>query len=106
MNKTLNDSDKIDLIIFLKLLWEKKISISISLLLISILSIFYALSIDDVYTSKAVLAPNNHSESMSSSLGSYSPFANIAGFNFASSNISKHQEAMNRMHSFDFFLYS
>ena len=65
-------------------------------------SVFYALSLSDIYTSSATLSPVDNSGSMSSMLGSYSSLAGLAGINVGG-NSSKSEEAIERIKSLDFF---
>jgi LPS O-antigen subunit length determinant protein (WzzB/FepE family) len=65
-------------------------------------SVFYALSLSDIYTSSATLSPVNNSGSMSSMLGPYSSLAGLAGINVGG-NSSKSEEAIERIKSLDFF---
>ena len=83
---------------------EKKIVIFVSTLIAAILSLLLVLIIPNTYTSKALLSPNNQSESMSSILSSYSTIAGMAGLNLPSEAGTKSSEAIERLKSLDFFV--
>ena len=69
----------------------------------AILSVVYALSLPNMYTSNALLAVANEKSSLSSQLGSYSALAGMAGVSLPSSGGNKSAEAMERIKSFNFF---
>ena len=84
-------------------LWNKKAIISIITLAFAIFSVFYALSLPNIYSSNAVLAPSSESSSISSKLGGLSSIAGLAGVSLPSDSSSPSVEAIERMQSFDFF---
>tara|TARA_B100000787_G_scaffold29047_1_gene19291 strand:+ start:137 stop:1057 length:921 start_codon:yes stop_codon:yes gene_type:complete len=69
----------------------------------AILSVVYALSLPNMYTSNALLAVANEKSSLSSQLGSYSALAGMAGVSLPSSGNNKSTEAVARIKSFNFF---
>jgi len=69
----------------------------------AILSVVYALSLPNMYTSNALLAVANEKSSLSSQLGSYSALAGIAGVSLPSGGNNKSAEAMEIIKSFNFF---
>ena len=84
----MNQSDfisTIDIKSILSLLWDKKIFISLTVSIFALISIIYALSLPNIYTSKTLLAPSKN------------------GFNLPNEGVSKTQEAIERIKSFDFF---
>jgi len=87
--------------LFSIILWGKYTIISITTLA-AILSIFYSLSLPNIYTSKVLLAEANQQNSLSSKLGSMSSLAGIAGISIPQQS-SKSVEAIERVKSFDFF---
>lgn len=94
----------IDLIDLFSVLWKKKVYIIIFSSIVSISSIFYALSIPNVYISKAVVAPTQNSEGNISGLASqYSSIASIAGISLPTSKSDKLSMGIEVMQSFIFF---
>ncbi|MDB4178043.1 Wzz/FepE/Etk N-terminal domain-containing protein [Gammaproteobacteria bacterium] len=85
-------------------IWGKKIFIFSFTLLAAILSILYALSLQNIYTSEAVLAPANPKNSLSNQLSGFSSLAGIAGINLPQETGGKAQEALERIKSYDFFV--
>ena len=67
------------------------------------LSLLISLSISNVYTSTAILKPKNVESSIPSSIGQLSSFASFGGIDLNSKNISKSDEAITRIKSFEFF---
>tara|TARA_B110000977_G_C11043091_1_gene479560 strand:+ start:152 stop:1099 length:948 start_codon:yes stop_codon:yes gene_type:complete len=84
-------------------LWERKILITTITTFFAIVSVIYALSIPNIYSSKAILAPASESSSLSSKLGGLSAFAGMAGVNLSSDSSDPSVEAIERITSFDFF---
>tara|TARA_B100001287_G_C22577890_1_gene479526 strand:+ start:50 stop:988 length:939 start_codon:yes stop_codon:yes gene_type:complete len=99
----LNSYDHIDLNELFFILWNKKLLILLATSIFAILSINYSLRLPNIYTSEALLAPSNQSESMNSTLASYSALAGLAGVSLPTGSASKSQEAIERMQSLDFF---
>lgn len=100
---SLENKSEIDLMgLFEEVLKEKKLVILITSL-ISIISIFFALSLQNTYTSKTILTPTSQEESLSSKLSSLSPFNSFAGFGLSPEYLSKGQEGIERIQSFEFF---
>ena len=66
-------------------------------------SVIIALLIPNTYTSKAILAPVNQDETLSSTLSRFSGLAGLAGVNLPSGNGSKSIEAIERLNSLKFF---
>ena len=73
-----NYDAEIDLKELFLILWNKKILISIITTIAAILSVLYALSLPNIYSSHALLAPSNPNESLTSKLGAYSALAGMA----------------------------
>ncbi|MDC0166164.1 Wzz/FepE/Etk N-terminal domain-containing protein [Gammaproteobacteria bacterium] len=97
------DYYEIDLKKVFTILWHKKILITFITLLSLTISIIYASMTPDIYKSSALLVPSSSKDSLSSKLSSYSPIASLAGFGVASDEITKSQEALERIKSFEFF---
>jgi capsular polysaccharide biosynthesis protein len=97
------NKDELDLTDLFKIIWEKKILISIITFIITSSSVMYALSLPNIYQSVAVLAPASNKDSLSSSLSQYSSLASLAGVSLPSGEGSRSVEAIERIKSFDFF---
>jgi len=98
-----NDYDFIDLGKLFSAIWDRKIFISTITSLAALLSVTYALSLPNIYTSTSLLAPASSDESLTSKLGNFSSLGSLAGISLPSGSASKSQEAMQRIKSFDFF---
>mgnify|MGYP001579619989 CR=1 FL=1 len=98
-----NDYDFIDLGKLFSAIWDRKIFISTITSLAALLSVTYALSLPNIYTSTSLLAPASLDESLTSKLGNFSSLGSLAGISLPSGSASKSQEAMQRIKSFDFF---
>ncbi len=103
MDQENNYNDEIDLLELFLIVWKKRLFVVTLTSIFAIASVFYALSLPDVYTSKSLLAPANKEETISSRLGGMSGFAGLAGVNLSQSNASTSQEAIERVKSFEFF---
>jgi uncharacterized protein involved in exopolysaccharide biosynthesis len=68
----------------IRVIWRRKFQIIILSFLISFLNIFYALSLSNVYTAEAELAPNHNTES---NLGAFSRLGGIASLAGIDSNM-------------------
>ena len=72
--------DQIDLLVFVKIIWDRKIIISLLTLVLAISSVLYALSIPNIFESRVVLAPSSSSESTNINLsGTAGALARVAG---------------------------
>jgi capsular polysaccharide biosynthesis protein len=94
--------ENIDLIDLLKFFWKDKYKILSITILIAAGSLFYSISLPNIYTSSVTLAPNSEDKSMPS-LGSYSALAGIAGIGIPGESGSKSAEAIERLQSLEFF---
>lgn len=97
------NNQEIDLRDLLKILFDKKILIASITSFAALISIIYALSLPNIYTSSAILAPSSPDESLSSSLGQFSGIASFAGFRLPNTAVTKSDEAIKRIKSYDFF---
>ena len=102
-DETIFQEEELDLKYLTLILWSKKILILSITTIFAILSILFALLTPSTYTSSALLAPTNLDDSLSSKLGSYSSLASMTGINLYDENISKSDEALERIRSFEFF---
>jgi len=96
--------DEVDFKEIFLALWNRKILITSITTIAAIVSVLYALSLPNIYTSNAVLAPASAEDSFSSKLGGYSALAGMAGISLPSDNGSKTPEAIERIKSYDFFV--
>ena len=69
----------------------------------TIISFVFSKSLDDIYTSSALLSPSGSNDSISSKMNNYSTLASFAGVSMPSEGVSQSQEAIAIMSSFDFF---
>lgn len=88
------------------ILWNKLFFIAFLTTLITLSSVFYALSIDNMYKSSSLLIPSKTNESLSSKLPNFSSLSGFAPVNILKTEVTKSQEAVQRMQSLDFFTNS
>ena len=100
---TNNYSDEIGIKDLLLILWNRKIIIGFITSIAAIISVIYALSLPNIYTSKALLAPVSTDDSLSSKLGSFSSLAGMTGFTLPGENATKSKEGIERIKSYEFF---
>ena len=99
-----NADDEIDLREIFDVFWSQKRLIVICTALASIIALMYSLYLPNKYTSKALLAPTQQSESISNSLSSISGLASLAGVSMPSSSAGNiTEEAWETLSSFAFF---
>lgn len=99
-----NHDDEIDFKEIFLILWNKKLLIIAITTIAAVISISYALSLPNIYSSKALLAPTAADESLNSKLSSYSSIAGLAGISLPANTGSKSAEAIERIKSYDFFV--
>jgi capsular polysaccharide biosynthesis protein len=105
MNEDNKDDFELDLNELFTILWTKKYLISLFILIFAAISIVYALSVPNIYTSKALLAPTDkNNSSITSKIGQYSSLAGMAGISLPGDTGNTSTEAMARIQSFNFFL--
>lgn len=98
-----NFDDEIDLRNLFHILWNKKFFTLCLTSIFAIISVLYSLSLPNIYTSSALLAPASEENSLSSQVGQFSGLASFAGLGLGSEGSSKTQEAIERIKSFEFF---
>lgn len=99
MNK-INDLDFAD---FFNILISYKKVIILTTLISSVMVVFIAIKMPNIYQSKALLAPSNYEDEISSSSRKYSSIANIAGINIPTVPSGNQTEAIETLSSFKFF---
>lgn len=102
-NIKLEDEKIIDIDQILNFIWDSKITIITSIFIVSIMSVIYALSVPNIYTSKALLAPSQNESGANSSLRAYSGLASFAGVNLPSSDSMNTLEAIEKLKSLKFY---
>ncbi len=102
-NENIYNSDEINLNDIFLALWSKKFLIIFLTTIAAITSVFYSLSIPNIYTSSALLVSTDAEDSLGAKLG-LSPLAGLAGLNSFQKSGGKAQEAIERMKSYDFFV--
>ena len=98
-----NDNDEINLLDLLNVIWEKKLILFATTLIITLLSILYALYLPNIYISKTLLVPAENNQSSMGALSEYASVASLAGISIPSSSGDKSLEAIERIKSYDFF---
>ena len=102
-NSIKNQDDFIDFKKLFTICLKEKFFILIFTLFGAIGTVFYALSLPNIYQSSALLAPSTSNQSLSNQLASFSSIASMAGINIPNSEASKSQEAIKRIQSLEFF---
>ena len=95
--------DEIDLRELFSVLWQGKKSIVIGGLLGAILSVGYALSLPNIYTAEAVMAPKAEGSGLSGLAGQFGGLAGLAGIDIGGGGASKTQIALETLKSRSFF---
>ena len=98
-----SNNDEIDIKDLVLFIWSKKFFITILTSIAAVISVLYALSLPNIYTSKALLSPVNENSSLSSQLAGMSTLARLGGVNIGSGGTSPSKEAIERMKSYEFF---
>lgn len=95
-------TEEIDLKKIIFILFDAKYFITSFTIFAAIFSVFFALSLPNIYTSKALLAQSTQDESLSSNLGPVSSIANLTGLDMYALNL-KSVEGVERIKSLEFF---
>lgn len=100
-----NTIDQVDLNLkeLFSILWKRKTLILSISTFFALFSVLYALFLPNIYQSSALLAPATANDKLSSQLSSYSSLAGLAGINIPSGEVTKSQEAVQRIRSLEFF---
>ena len=103
-NNTKYFDEELDISKLYSVLWGKKYIIICITTLAAIISVFYALSLPNLYISKSLLAPAESKNSLTSQLRGYSSLAGLAGIDLPANSGNKSTEAIERIKSYDFFI--
>lgn len=95
--------DDINLIDLLNVIWEKKIVLFVSTLIITFISLIYAVMSPNIYISQTLLTPAENNQTSLGGLSEYASVASFAGISLPSSGGDKSLEAIERIKSYDFF---
>jgi uncharacterized protein involved in exopolysaccharide biosynthesis len=95
--------NEIGLLELISFFWDKKLFISFVTLSLALISVLYSLSISNTYTSKALLMPSNSKNAISSKMGDFSSLSSLAGISLPDAQVSKSEEAIQRIKSYEFF---
>ena len=96
-------NDEINLYALLTILWGRKFLLLFLIIFSSLSSVFYALSLPNIYRSDALLANANNEQSNLGNLGNYAGLASMAGIRMPSVDSDRTVEAIERIQSFEFF---
>lgn len=102
-NDKIQNTDEIDIRELFLFFFNKKIDIIFITTTVAIISVFYSLSLSNIYTSQATLAPATNDKSLTANFRGYSALAGFAGVNLPSADATKSEEAIQRVRSFEFF---
>jgi LPS O-antigen subunit length determinant protein (WzzB/FepE family) len=100
LNNNSNNNHEIDLSELFHALWDKIFYIGAITSIFSLVSIIYALMLPNIYKSEAIMMPMEEDAGM---LEQYGGMASLVGISLPSDSASKSQEAVARIHSFEFF---
>lgn len=104
MSYSNKDEQAIDLKELFSVVWGDKKLITFISILAACISLTVSLSLQNIYTSNALLASSESEDSIGSKLDGFSGFAGFAGVSIPSSPSSKSDEAIARIQSYDFFI--
>lgn len=88
---------------YIYLLWNKRLLFILITSIFAVLSVIYSLMLPNIYKSSVILAPVSTNQSLSNKINTISSFAGVAGFNLPSGEMTKSEEAIERIKSFTFF---
>lgn len=99
-----SSEDEIDFKEIFLAIWNYRYLILLFVLTSSLFSLFYSLSLPNIYKAEAILAPTSNESSSNKAIQSYSGIASLAGIELpSSSNTNKTQEALKKIVSLSFF---
>lgn len=94
----------IDLKELFDVLWKGKLIIILTTFIFAVSSVFYALSLTDIYRSSSVLTLSDDSNSGQNLASKYSGLASLAGINIGSGSSDKSDWAIEKIKSRDFLI--
>jgi LPS O-antigen subunit length determinant protein (WzzB/FepE family) len=103
MNKSNMKEDILDLQEIYQAFLDKIFIIIFFVFLSAVSSVFYSLSLPNIYKSQAILAPASSQDGISSALSSINSLSRLAGVDLADQDVSKIDETLQRISSFEFF---
>lgn len=95
--------DEIDLRELFSILWQGRSAVLIGSLLGAVLSVGYALSLPDIYTAEAVMAPKDEGSGLNGLASQFGGLAGLAGINVGGGEVSKVQVALETLQSRAFY---
>lgn len=98
-----NNPFELNLLELVSLYWKKKFIIIYSTLFFAIFSVFFSLSLTNIYKSEALLAPLNYQKSLASQISKISSVASYSNFDLPINQGTKSDEAIEIIKSYDFF---
>ena len=101
--KDINAYDEINLKELISYLRKTKVFTMVTTSFFCIGAIVFSISLPNIYTSNALLAPTQQKSDMGNFMGSYSGLANIAGISLPSSSSSIESIALETLDSFKFY---
>lgn len=97
------NNGELDVIKLISVLWSKKLIIFLITLISAVSSIIYSLSIENSYTSSALLIPAEPQDQLSSKINNFSALSSYSGISLPNTTITKSQEGIERIKSYNFF---
>jgi capsular polysaccharide biosynthesis protein len=106
MNSQINkdySNEEIEIKELFLIIWRNYFFILLFTSLSALGSLFYSLSLPNIYTSSAILSPQQGNDSISNNLGNYASLAGLVGVSLPQGESSDTIEAMERIKSLNFF---
>jgi uncharacterized protein involved in exopolysaccharide biosynthesis len=106
MNSQINkdySNEEIEIKELFLIIWRNFFFILLFTFLSALGSLFYSLSLPNIYTSSAILSPQQGNNSISNNLGNYASLAGLVGVSLPQGESSDTIEAMERIKTLNFF---
>jgi capsule polysaccharide export protein KpsE/RkpR len=103
MKNSISNEGLIDIELLSAEIWRRKIFLVTLTSIITLIFIFFALSLPNIYISQSKLMPSSTEDSLSSKIGGLSSLASIGGLTMPTMSAGKSQEGIERIKSFEFF---
>lgn len=100
----MQNSEELTLKELISILWSRKLAILVVLLISGLGSIFYSLSLPNLYTSHALLISADSENNSKGLINQYSSLATLGGISLNNNSRDRTIEALARIESFEFFL--